>query len=65
MEGLANIIKLIARDEQLPLSSTQHILNLIRTGQDDLEMADIAEECKQAAADNVKEGAEQDKELYE
>ena len=44
MEGNAKIIKLIARDEQLHLSSTQHMINLIRTGQDDPEMAEIAEE---------------------
>jgi len=65
MEGNAKIIKLIARDEQLHLSSTQHMINLIRTGQDDPEMAQIAEECKQAAADMFKEGAEQEKEWAE
>jgi ribonucleoside-diphosphate reductase beta chain len=65
MEGNAKIIKLIARDEQLHLSSTQHMINLIRSGQDDPEMAQIAEECKQAAADMFKEGAEQEKEWAE
>ncbi len=65
MEGNAKIIKLIARDEQLHLSSTQHMINLIRTGQDDPEMAEIAEECKQDAADMFKEGAEQEKEWAE
>tara|TARA_B100000287_G_scaffold345366_1_gene332748 strand:- start:57 stop:1187 length:1131 start_codon:yes stop_codon:yes gene_type:complete len=65
MEGNAKIIKLIARDEQLHLSSTQHMINLIRTGQDDPEMAEIAEECKQEAADMFKEGAEQEKEWAE
>jgi len=65
MEGNAKIIKLIARDEQLHLSSTQHMINLIRSGQDDPEMAEIAEECKQAAADMFKEGAEQEKEWAE
>ena len=65
MEGNAKIIKLIARDEQLHLSSTQHMINLIRTGQDDPEMAQIAEECKQDAADMFKEGAEQEKEWAE
>ena len=65
MEGNAKIIKLIARDEQLHLSSTQHMINLIRTGQDDPEMAEIAEECKQDAADMFKEGAEQEKEWSE
>ena len=65
MEGNAKIIKLIARDEQLHLSSTQHMINLIRTGQDDPEMAEIAKECKQDAADMFKEGAEQEKEWAE
>ena len=65
MEGNAKIIKLIARDEQLHLSSTQHMINHIRTGQDDPEMAEIAEECKQDAADMFKEGAEQEKEWAE
>ena len=65
MEGNAKIIKLIARDEQLHLSSTQHMINLIRTGQDDPEMAEIAEECKQDATDMFKEGAEQEKEWAE
>ena len=65
MEGNAKIIKLIARDEQLHLSSTQHMINLIRTGKDDPEMAEIAEECKQDATDMFKEGAEQEKEWAE
>ena len=65
MEGNAKIIKLIARDEQLHLSSTQHMINLIRTGQDDPEMEIIAEECKQDAIDMFKEGAEQEKEWAE
>ena len=65
MEGNAKIIKLIARDEQLHLSSTQHMINLIRTGQDDPEMAQIAEECKQDATDMFEEGAEQEKEWAE
>ncbi len=65
MEGNAKIIKLIARDEQLHLSSTQHMINIIRKGQDDPEMAIIAEECKQDAIDMFKEGAEQEKEWAE
>ena len=35
MEGNSKIIRLIARDENLHLSSTQHILNLWATGKDD------------------------------
>ncbi|STJ54067.1 ribonucleotide-diphosphate reductase subunit beta [Escherichia coli] len=49
MEGNAKIIRLIARDEALHLTGTQHMLNLLRSGADDPEMAEIAEECKQDA----------------
>ena len=44
MEGNAKIIKLIARDEALHLTSTQHMLNLMRNGTDDPEMVEIAAE---------------------
>ncbi|GAB3516049.1 class Ia ribonucleoside-diphosphate reductase subunit beta [Photobacterium alginatilyticum] len=65
MEGNAKIIKLIARDEALHLTGTQHILNLLRTGQDDPEMAEIAQECQQECFDIFKEAAEQEKEWAE
>ncbi|WP_305370340.1 class Ia ribonucleoside-diphosphate reductase subunit beta [Photobacterium leiognathi] len=61
MEGNAKIIKLIARDEALHLTGTQHILNLLRTGQDDPEMAEIAVECEQECFDIFKSAAEQEK----
>ncbi|PLK58567.1 ribonucleotide-diphosphate reductase subunit beta [Candidatus Palibaumannia cicadellinicola] len=47
MEGNAKIIRLIARDEALHLAGTQQMLNLMRLGKDDPEMADIALECQQ------------------
>ncbi|WP_299018267.1 class Ia ribonucleoside-diphosphate reductase subunit beta [uncultured Photobacterium sp.] len=65
MEGNAKIIKLIARDEALHLTGTQHILNLLRTGQDDPEMAEIAQECQQQCFDIFKDAAEQEKEWAE
>ncbi|KPD22563.1 MULTISPECIES: class Ia ribonucleoside-diphosphate reductase subunit beta [Idiomarina] len=46
MEGNAKIIKLIARDENVHLTSTQHILNLWQYGEDDPEMKEIAEELR-------------------
>lgn len=49
MEGNSKIIRLIARDENLHLTSTQHILNLWMKGKDDPEMAEIAEELKDEA----------------
>ena len=62
MEGNAKIIKFIARDEALHLTGTQHILNIMAVGQDDPEMAEIAEECKQEAYDLFLAAAEQEKE---
>lgn len=61
MEGNAKIIKLIARDEALHLTGTQHMLNLLRSGQDDPEMAEIAAECEQECYDLFVEAAEQEK----
>ncbi|MCS3456116.1 class Ia ribonucleoside-diphosphate reductase subunit beta [Aeromonas rivuli] len=65
MEGNAKIIKMIARDEALHLTGTQHMLNLMRSGQDDPEMAIVAQECEQACFDIFKEAAEQEKEWAE
>ena len=62
MEGNAKIIKLIARDEALHLVSTQHMLNIMRTGQDDPEMVEIAKELEQECFDMFKDSAEQEKE---
>ncbi|XMR37204.1 ribonucleotide-diphosphate reductase subunit beta [Escherichia coli] len=66
MEGNAKIIQTIARDEALHLTGTQHMLNLMRTGQDDPEMAEIAAECEQACFEIFeKEVAIQEKEWAE
>lgn len=62
MEGNAKVIKLIARDEALHLTGTQHILNLMASGKDDPEMAIIAEECKDEMRNIFIEAAEQEKE---
>ncbi len=62
MEGNAKIIKFIARDEALHLTGTQHILNIMASGQDDPEMAEIAQECKQEAYEIFIAAAEQEKE---
>ena len=62
MEGNAKIIKLIARDEALHLTGTQHILNLMRSGTDDPEMAEIAEELQEECFQLFKKAAEQEKE---
>ncbi|MFM5295781.1 class Ia ribonucleoside-diphosphate reductase subunit beta [Aeromonas veronii] len=65
MEGNAKIIKMIARDEALHLTGTQHMLNLMRSGQDDPEMAEIAAKCEQACFELFKEAAIQEKEWAE
>ena len=62
MEGNAKIIKLIARDEALHLTGTQHMINMLRNGQDDFSFVQIAEECKQECFDIFKQAAEQEKE---
>jgi ribonucleoside-diphosphate reductase beta chain len=65
MEGNAKIIKMIARDEALHLSGTQHILNLMREGKDDLEMQKIAKECESEVITMFKEACEQEKDWAE
>ncbi|ANS85588.1 class Ia ribonucleoside-diphosphate reductase subunit beta [Vibrio scophthalmi] len=65
MEGNAKIIKLIARDEALHLTGTQHMINILRNGQDDFSFMQVAEECKQECFDLFKEAAEQEKEWAE
>ena len=65
MEGNAKIIKMIARDEALHLTGTQHALNLLRSGQDDPEMAEIALECQQECHDLFVLAAQQEKDWAE
>lgn len=62
MEGNAKIIKLIARDEALHLTGTQHILNLMQQGDGDPEFAEIAKECEAEAYNLFVAAAEQEKE---
>lgn len=62
MEGNAKIIKLIARDEALHLTGTQHMLNLMISGKDDPEMAEIAAACEKEVYEIFTEAAEQEKE---
>ena len=62
MEGNAKIIKLISCVEALHLVSTQHMLNIMRNGQDDPEMVEIAKELEQECFDMFKDSAEQEKE---
>ena len=61
MEGNAKIIKLIARDEALHLTGTQHMLQLLADGKDDPEMATVARELKEQARQIFIDAAEQEK----
>ncbi len=65
MEGNAKIIKLIARDEALHLTGTQHILQIMARGKDDPEFAIIAEECRDDVVRIFSEAAQQEKEWAE
>jgi len=65
LEGNAKIIKLIARDEALHLTGTQHILNNWANGQDDPEMQEIAAELKDQGRQIFMDVVEQEKEWAE
>ena len=65
MEGNAKIIKLIARDEALHLTGTQHMLNILRDGSDDPDFAEIAAELQDECFNLFKNAAEQEKEWAE
>ena len=62
MEGNAKIIKLIARDEALHLTSTQHMLNLMRSGAEGAEWTEISAELQDKCFDLFVKAAEQEKE---
>ncbi|ATC94659.1 class Ia ribonucleoside-diphosphate reductase subunit beta [Pseudoalteromonas tunicata] len=65
MEGNAKIIKLIARDEALHLSGTQHMLNIMQDGQDDPEMAIVAAQLREESIEMFRTAAQQEKEWAE
>lgn len=59
MEGNAKIIKLIARDENVHLASTQHMLKVLP--QDDPDFARIAEETKGTCTEMFMDAVQQEK----
>lgn len=59
MEGNAKIIKLIARDENIHLASTQHLLKILP--KEDPEFAKIAEETRQECIDMFQAVVSQEK----
>ncbi len=62
LEGNAKIIKLIARDEALHLSGTQHILKLWANGNDDPEMVDVCRDLNEQGRQVFLDVVEQEKE---
>jgi len=62
LEGNAKIIKMIARDEALHLTGTQHILNIWRSGGDDPEMEEISRELHDQGKQIFLDVVEQEKE---
>ncbi len=62
LEGNAKIIKLIARDEALHLTGTQHILNNWKSGKDDPEMKIVSEEMGAEGLQIFLDVVEQEKE---
>jgi len=65
LEGNAKIIKLIARDEALHLTGTQHILNLWMSGKDDPEMQEVCEDLKEQGLQIFLDVVDQEKEWAE
>ena len=61
LEGNAKIIKLIARDEALHLTGTQHMLNLWADGRDDPEMVEVAKEMHEEGRQLFMDVVEQEK----
>tara|TARA_B110000438_G_scaffold275847_1_gene297119 strand:- start:3253 stop:4383 length:1131 start_codon:yes stop_codon:yes gene_type:complete len=62
LEGNAKIIKLIARDEALHLTGTQHMLNNWMSGRDDPEMQEIATTLREEGKQIFMDVVEQEKE---
>lgn len=62
LEGNSKIIKLIARDEAVHLTGTQHILNLWAEGKDDPEMKEISEQFRDEGLQVFLDVVEQEKE---
>lgn len=61
LEGNSKIIRLIARDEALHLTGTQHMLNLWADGRDDPEMAEVAKEMHEEGRKLFMDVVEQEK----
>ncbi|XBC41930.1 MAG: class Ia ribonucleoside-diphosphate reductase subunit beta [Buchnera aphidicola (Kaburagia rhusicola rhusicola)] len=65
MEGNAKIIRLIARDEALHLTGTQHILNILKNDNNHEEMSKITQECHKECCNLFISVSEQEKSWVE
>ena len=66
VEGSGKIMKLIARDEALHLTSTQHMINLINQGKDgDRGLTEIAQSSQEEARDIFMQAIHQEKKWAE
>ena len=61
MEGNAKIIKLIARDEAIHLSATQHMINILKSGREGDGWVQITEDCEDNAYQIFQDAIEQEK----
>jgi len=62
LEGNSKLIRLIARDEALHLTGTQHMLNIWKNGKDDPEMQEICVELEEQGRQIFLDVVEQEKE---
>lgn len=65
MEGNAKIIRLIARDEALHLTGTQHILNILKNEENDENMKKIIKNCQEEVIQIFISASEQEKKWAE
>ncbi|MCW5197301.1 class Ia ribonucleoside-diphosphate reductase subunit beta [Buchnera aphidicola] len=65
MEGNAKIIRLIARDESLHLTGTQHIINILKNYENDPMMKKIINESHNESIHLFKQAAQQEKKWAE
>ncbi|CAL4042396.1 Ribonucleoside-diphosphate reductase 1 subunit beta [Buchnera aphidicola (Phyllaphis fagi)] len=65
MEGNAKIIRLIARDEALHLTGTQHIINILKNHENDKDMIQIINNSKEESMNLFIQAAQQEKQWAE
>lgn len=64
-ESAGKIVRLIARDEALHYTATQHMINILAKGDDDPIAAEVIKECKQEAIEIYQTVVKQEEEWAE